>query len=163
MDIIDKIVQEKGNLNDLYYILASNNLTVTDIRSNSYGVKLAYPNEVTKPYKPVLSTEKALTKIISVSAYQSVFDVCVQYYGTIGNIQDLLSDNKLTINDYLEVGSFLSIRTDGSNNKIVKTLAVQQKAISNFDRVIPSDQDIYLGTENGDFIGATTSVKIKVN
>lgn len=164
MDLIQLINQGNNGLNDLYYVLAANNKQFQDLESTVGAVDLVYPAPVTLRVVADLSdTVAPYFTPVTVSAYQSILDVCVQQYGNLNGINKLLMDNNLSYNDYLTPGQVLKVRTADNKSKTTNTLFALAVKVSNFDRDLPADSDIYLGTEDGAYIGPTTSVKIKIN
>jgi hypothetical protein len=163
MDIIDQIIKDHGSLNDLYYILTANSIGFKDLAKSVGGTTVVYPTYSTTVY-PVAAVEVDPTFVpYHVVAYQSTLDVCVQNYGSLELLPTLLADNNLSLNDYLTPNDKLLIRTEFNRNKTSNTLFALQAKVTNYDRDLVADTDIYLGTEDGLYIGPTTSVKIKVN
>ena len=165
MDLLQLINQQNNGLNDLVYVLALNQLSFADLGTYVAPERsLAYPAPVTQVVVPDLSDTLApVYKTIAVRAYQSVLDVCVAEYGSLDKLDNLLLDNGLGYDSFLTPGASLQIRTADNRSKVTNTLTALQARISNYDRDLLSDTDIYLGTKEDDYIGPTTSAKIKVN
>jgi hypothetical protein len=163
MDIIDQIIRDKGTLDDLYYILSANSLSLQDLAKPLAGVGVTYPTHTTTVPLVVAVAEIPTFAPYRVVAYQSALDVCVQNYGTLALLPTFLVDNSLALNDYLTPNSQVLIRNEFHKNKTSNTLFALRATVTNNDRDSKHDSDIYLGTEDGVYLGPTTSVKIKVN
>ncbi len=51
---------------------------------------------------------------------QSIIDVCLQNFGTVENLFDLLSDNKLNLDSKLKSGQEIQINTIKKGNETIK-------------------------------------------
>jgi hypothetical protein len=163
MDIIDQIIKDRGSLNDLYYILTANSIVLKDLAKSVNSMTVIYPTYTTTVLAVATVEAEPIFVPYQVVAYQSVLDVCVQNYGSLELLPTLLADNNLALNDYLTPNDKLLIRSEFNRNKTSNTLFALQAKVTNYDRDLVADTDIYLGTEDGDYIGATPQVKIKVN
>lgn len=56
---------------------------------------------------------------ITVKQNQSLFDIAIQYYGSIEGLQWIIEDNDISLDADLEFGDELKIRKDQYINKVV--------------------------------------------
>lgn len=56
---------------------------------------------------------------VKVRQGQSIFDIALQYYGSIEAVQWLITDNNIDLNASLEVGRQLTIRNEVYNQAVV--------------------------------------------
>ena len=92
----------------LVYNLINENSIITDILMNLTGYTLVYtPVEIVK--NEAEQNTKKLNKIVTIKQNQSIFDLSLQYYGSIENVYDLIQSNSY----------FDSILTDNFNANVL--------------------------------------------
>jgi len=92
----------------LVYNLINENSIITDILMNLTGYTLVYtPIEIVK--NEAEQNVKKINKIVTIKQNQSIFDLSLQYYGTIENVYDLIQSNSY----------FDSILTDNFNANVL--------------------------------------------
>lgn len=92
----------------LVYNLINENSIITDILMNLTGYTLVYtPIEIVK--NEAEQNTKKINKIVTIKQNQSIFDLSLQYYGSIENVYDLIQSNS-----YLD-----NILTDNFNANVL--------------------------------------------
>lgn len=93
--IIDAVINTYGNLNNVYSFILLNNLDsiesvlipTTDLSYNTNLINF-------KPSQLYLNTiTLSPTKVIKTFDYQSTYDVCLQNYGTLDKMYELITNN----------------------------------------------------------------------
>lgn len=74
------------------YQLISENTNITDIGMDLTGLTLVYTptNYISNE---VIQNTKKLNKLVTIKSEQSIFDLSLQYYGSLDNIYDLIQNN----------------------------------------------------------------------
>jgi len=64
-----------------------------------------------------------------VKNFQNIFDVCLQHYGTLDYLFQLLSDNNLDLNSTLSSGQILTINNNLLGNELIKRTIIKKNII----------------------------------
>lgn len=142
----------------LAYNLINENPFITDILMDLTCYNLVYtPIEVVK-YEAQLNTN-TINKSVTIKKEQSLFDLSLQYYGTIENVYDIIQNN-----NYLD-----SILTDNYNGNILN-YSSEINYVNNFYNknlinigTKPNIVNDYLLQENGYYLLQENGYKIILN
>jgi hypothetical protein len=79
---------------------------------------------------------------------QNIFDVTLKLYGSIDNVFDLLTQNKLDFNSKLQGGQMINVSNDGVGNEDIKSFFKNINPKNNQTIQLPP---IVGGSYNGDY------------
>jgi len=60
---------------------------------------------------------------------QNIFDVCLQNFGTLENLFDLLSVNNINVNSNLSSGQILVINNESVGNELIKSTIIKENLV----------------------------------
>lgn len=140
------------NDSSLVYNLINENSFITDILMDLTGYTLVYtPIEIVK-YEAKLNIKKE-NKVVTIRQEQSLFDLSLQYYGSIENVYDLIQENNylenILSNNYN--GNVLNYKSDTNyvNSYFSKNLInIGTNIIYNYNYLL-QENNSYLLQENG--------------
>ena len=144
----------------LVYNLINENPFITDILMNLTGYTLVYtPVEIVK--NEAEQNTKKINKIVTIKQNQSIFDLSLQYYGSIENVYDLIQSNSY----------FDSILTDNFNANVLNYTSEVNYVNSYFSKnlidiatkpnvIITIEGNNYLLQEDGSYLLQEDNFKI---
>lgn len=80
-----------GNIENVYTIIQDSGLDV-GISSDFTGETLTY-TESDQPIKEAIKLENVKQKVVTIRKEQSIFDLSLQYYGSVEKVFDLIQNN----------------------------------------------------------------------
>ena len=134
-----------GNIENVYTIIQDSGLDV-GVSSDFTGKSLIY-TESDKPIKEATKLESVKQKVVTIRKEQSIFDLSLQYYGSVENVYSLIQNN-----------SFIDSVIDDEFSKNVLNYAELNTAIplffrtNNFILGTNKPRMEFLLTELGEFI-----------
>jgi len=145
-----------GSIENVYTIIQDSGLDV-GVSYDFTGLELTYPdNQITN--KEAQKLQATVKKVITIRTEQSIFDLSLQYYGSVESVYDLIQNN-----------SFIDsiIDDDFRNNELNYTES--QKPVPQYLRTnnlvlaTNTPRRFYLLTELGEFLLTENNENIALN
>jgi hypothetical protein len=128
--IFDVVINTTNDLDNVYSLILSNS-GLTNIESVSVGTQVTYEKPATIP----ASVNAGLPNIVLTEDYysqnnQSVYDICLQTYGSLNLLYKLIQDSNFSsIDSYPDINTLFIFAPQKVTNKTIRNYIINQKII----------------------------------